>query len=85
MKKGPSFPEPIPEVAMFSAYEIHLGTQRDSIVDHIEHIRQLDLSVEADLSRVLHESRAVLGALALYREGLSRAAAYRYATTHRAA
>jgi len=70
---------------MCSALEVQLGAQLDSLVDHIEHIRRLDLSVEADLSCALQESRAMLGALALYRDCLGRAAAYGYAASHRAA
>lgn len=44
----------------------------DSIVQHVEHMQQLDLSQEADLDQALTESREVLGALVMYRELLQR-------------
>ena len=56
--------------------ESQLAAQLDKIVDRIQHIRRLDLSLEANLQLALQESQDTLGALALYRKGLNRAVNY---------
>ncbi len=61
---------------MYALTENQVAAHLDHIVDRIQHIRQMDLSLEANLQMVLQESRDILGALALYRKLLSRAADY---------
>ncbi len=61
---------------MYALTESQLAAHLDHIVDRIEHIRQMDLSLEANLQTALQESQDTLGALALYRKMLSRAADY---------
>lgn len=61
---------------MSAATEYQLAVQLDHIVDRIQHIRQLDLSLESNLQLALQESQDTLGALALYRSLLSRTADY---------
>ena len=61
---------------MYAFNETQLAAQLDQIVDRIQQIRQLDLSLESNLQQALTESRDTLGALALYRKLLSRAADY---------
>ena len=56
--------------------ETQLAAQLDKIVDRIQQLRRLDLSLEANLERALQESQDTLGALALYRKCLDRAAGY---------
>ena len=61
---------------MYALNETQLAAQLDQIVDRIQQIRQLDLSLESNLQQALAESQDTLGALALYRKLLSRAADY---------
>ena len=61
---------------MYAMNETQLAAQLDTIVNRIQQIRQLDLSLESNLQRALAESQDTLGALALYRKLLSRAADY---------
>ena len=61
---------------MYALNETQLAAQLDKIVDRIQQIRQLDLSLESNLQQALAESQDTLGALALYRSLLSRAADY---------
>ena len=61
---------------MYPLNETQLAAQLDKIVDRIQQIRQLDLSLESNLQHALDESQDTLGALALYRKLLSRAADY---------
>ena len=44
----------------------------DSIADHIEHLRTLDLMAEADLEQALDETRQMLGAVVMYRSLVQR-------------
>ncbi len=53
-----------------------LDSQLDNVVTRIQHLRQLDLSLEANLQQALEESQNMLGALAMYRKLLRRAADY---------
>ena len=46
----------------------------ESVENHVRHLRQLNLSMEAELEQALAESRQTLGALALYRGLLKRVA-----------
>ncbi len=62
---------------MYAVTESQLAAHLDHIVDRIELIRQMDLSVEANLEQALRQSQDTLGALALYRKLLNRAADYR--------
>ncbi len=62
---------------MYAVTESQLAAHLDHIVDRIELIRQMDLSVEANLEQALQQSQDMLGALALYRKLFSRAADYR--------
>ena len=59
---------------MYAVTESQLAAHLDHIVDRIEHIRQMDLSLEANLQQALQQSQDTLGALALYRKLLSRVA-----------
>ncbi len=61
---------------MYALTETQLEAQLDKIVDRIQQIRQLDLSLESNLQQALTQSQDTLGALALYRKLLSRAADY---------
>ena len=61
---------------MYALNETQLAAQLDKIVDRIQQIRALDLSLESNLQHALAESQDTLGALALYRKLLSRAADY---------
>ena len=70
---------------MYVLNETQLAAQLDQIVDRIQQIRRLDLSLEANLQQALSESRDTLGALALYRTLLSRAAGYGRMPQRRAA
>ncbi len=70
---------------MYAFTENQLAAHLDNIVDRIQHIRRMDLSLEANLQTALQESRDTLGALALYRKMLSRAADYQQWTPRRAA
>ncbi len=70
---------------MYAFTENQLAAHLDNIVDRIQHIRQMDLSLEANLQTALQESQDTLGALALYRKLLSRAADYEKWTPRRAA
>ncbi len=44
----------------------------DRLVGHLDHLRQLDLSVAADVAHALEASQEVLGTLAMYRGLLQR-------------
>lgn len=44
----------------------------DSLVDHIDHLRTLDLTTEADLEQALDETRQMLGAVVMYRSLVQR-------------
>ena len=70
---------------MYAPSETQLAAQLDQIVDRIQQIRQLDLSLESNLQHALSESRDTLGALACYRSLLSRAADYGRVSQRRAA
>ena len=70
---------------MYAFTENQLASYLDNIVDRIQHIRQMDLSSEANLQTALQESQDTLGALALYRKMLSRAADYQKWMPRRAA
>ena len=70
---------------MYALNETQLADQLDQIVDRIQQIRQLDLSMESNLQQALAESRDTLGALALYRKLLCRAADYSHVPQLRAA
>ncbi len=70
---------------MYAFTENRLAAHLDHIVDRIQHIRQMDISLEANLQKALQESQDTLGALALYRKMLSRAADYEKWTPRRAA
>ncbi len=70
---------------MYAFTENQLAAHLDHIVDRIQHIRQMDLSLEANLQMALQESQDTLGALALYRKMLRRAADYETWTPRRAA
>ena len=61
---------------MYALNEMQLAAQLDTIVDRIQQIRELDLSLESNLQQALAESQDTLGALALYRKRLRRAADY---------
>ncbi len=61
---------------MYALNETQLAAQLDSIVDRIQQIRELDLSLESNLQQALNQSQDTLGALAMYRKLLSRAADY---------
>ena len=56
--------------------ETQLAAQLDKIVDRIQQIRALDLSLESNVQQALAQSQDTLGALAMYRQRLSRAADY---------
>jgi hypothetical protein len=64
------------EVAMYGIQDNQPGAYLDRVVTHIEQIRQLDLSMEADLQRALDQSRQIMGTLAMYRSRLCREGAY---------
>ena len=70
---------------MYVVTESQLATHLDHIVDRIEVLRQMDLSLEADLQQALQQSQDTLGAIAMYRKMLSRAADYRSWPQRRAA
>ncbi len=70
---------------MYAFTENQLAVHLDHIVDRIQHIRQMDLSLEANLQTALQESQDTLGALALYRKLLNRAADYEQWTPRHAA
>ena len=70
---------------MYTLNETQLADQLDKIVDRIQQIRQLDLSLESNLQHALTESQDTLGALAMYRKLLSRAADYNRVPQLRAA
>ena len=70
---------------MYVLNETQLAAQLDQIVDRIQQIRRLDLSLEVNLQQALSESRDALGALALYRNLLSRAVGYGRMPQRRAA
>ena len=59
---------------MYTLTEGQLGAYLDHIVDRIQHIRQMNLSTEADLQVAMQQSQETLGALALFRRQLSRVA-----------
>ena len=61
---------------MYTLNESQLAGQLDTIVDRIQQIRTLDLSLESDLQQALAQSQDTLGALAMYRHRLSHAADY---------
>jgi hypothetical protein len=62
---------------MYPIDDLQLADQLDKIVDHVQRIRGLDLASTSDLERALEETQDTLGALALYRKWLYRAADYR--------
>ena len=70
---------------MHALNETQLAAQLDTIVNRIQQIRQLDLSLESNLQLALAESQDTLGALAMYRKLLSRAADYNRVPQLRAA
>jgi len=70
---------------MYAFTENQLAVHLDHIVDRIQHIRQMDLSLEANLQTALQESQDTLGALALYRKLLNRAVDYEQWTPRHAA
>ncbi len=70
---------------MYAFTENQLAAHLDKIVDRIQHIRQMDLSLEDNLQTALQESQDTLGALALYRKLLGRAAEYQKWTPRHAA
>ena len=70
---------------MYALNETKLAAQLDKIVERIQEIRQLDLSLESNLQQALIESQDTLGALAMYRKMLSRAADYGRVSQLRAA
>lgn len=59
---------------MYSLRGHQLEACLERVVNHVRHLRQLDLSVEAELEQALAESRQVLGAIAQYRGLLKKAA-----------
>ena len=61
---------------MYTLNESQLASQLDKIIDRIQQIRALDLSLESNLQQALTQSQDTLGALAMYRQRLSRAASY---------
>ncbi|MFQ5569337.1 MAG: hypothetical protein ACE5G0_06655 [Rhodothermales bacterium] len=61
---------------MVALTDHQLDAQLDNVVNRIQHLRQLDLSLEDNLQQALEESQNMLGALALYRKVLRRAADY---------
>lgn len=70
---------------MYAFTENQLAAHLDHIIDRIQHIREMDLSTDANLQTALQESQDTLGALALYRKMLSRAAHYEKRTPRPAA
>ena len=70
---------------MYAVTEHQIASHLDHIVDRIEHLRQMDLSVEANLQQALQQSQDMLGALAMYRRMLSRRVDYRRWPQRRAA
>ena len=61
---------------MYSPTESTLDSQLKDVVNRIQRIRTLNLSVEAERQQALEESKDVLGALALYRGWLRKAAGH---------
>ena len=59
---------------MYSPTESTLDSHLKGVVNRIQRIRRLNLSVEAECQQALEESNDVLGALALYRGWLRTAA-----------
>lgn len=70
---------------MYAVTEHQLATHLEHIVARIERLREMDLSVEATVQQALQQSQDTLGALAMYRKMLSRAADYRSYPHRRAA
>ena len=53
-----------------------LDTYLDRVVNHIQQLRQLDLSDEAAVEQAMNQSQQVMGALAMYRHQLRHAEAH---------
>ena len=70
---------------MYTLNESQLASQLDKIVDRIQQIRALDLSLESNLQQALTQSQDTLGALAMYRQRLNRVADYNRMPHRRAA
>ena len=57
---------------MYTPTATQLDTYLDRVIDHIQQVRQLTLSTDAERQHALDEVRDVQGALALYRQLLRR-------------
>ena len=57
---------------MYTPTATQLEAYLDRVINHIQEVRQLSLSTDADRQRTLEEIRDVQGALALYRQLLRR-------------